>query len=303
MLTMEMPIQEQVLQSVGGNEQLLNKLSDKLRLWLKQQLHLPQEISDRRLKYFIYSAKFDFEKAKKRLDLFYTIRTLSPKLFGDYDPLDAGSIQQDSYVRWIPLPKLTPEKYRIMFFQILNHDVDAFDSYKVAQHTFRTFDLCIEENIVDNCDILIWDCSNVLLSHILKFTPNIMKDITIGLEAFGARVKAIHIFNAPSYINVFLTMMKSVMSAKLIKRICVHKSGVESLYEIIPKSLFPKDYGGDQPSTCEITEMWRANLIKKRDWFLEQNKLKTNESLRSNSVINLDDLFGVSGTFQKLDID
>lgn len=39
---MEMPIQEEVLQSVGGNEQLLNKLSDKLRLWLKQQLHLPQ---------------------------------------------------------------------------------------------------------------------------------------------------------------------------------------------------------------------------------------------------------------------
>jgi hypothetical protein len=49
--------------------------------------------------------------------------------------------------------------------------------------------------------------------------------------------------------------------------------------------------------------MWRAKLIERRDWFLKEEKLKANESLRTNSVINPDDLFGVPGTFRQLQID
>lgn len=49
--------------------------------------------------------------------------------------------------------------------------------------------------------------------------------------------------------------------------------------------------------------MWRTKLIERRDWLLEQEKLKTNENLRANSIITPDDLFGVAGTFHKMDID
>jgi len=48
--------------------------------------------------------------------------------------------------------------------------------------------------------------------------------------------------------------------------------------------------------------MWKAKLMERREWFMEQEKVKVDESLRANPL-NPDDLFGVSGTFRKLDID
>ncbi|KAL6440292.1 hypothetical protein ACFW04_003100 [Cataglyphis niger] len=93
------------------------------------------------------------------------------------------------------------------------------------------------------------------------------------------------------------------MKPKLTKRIHVYPSGAESLYEMIPRSILPVDFGGEQPSLDTIADMWQAKLMQQREWFLEQEKVKVNESLRSNSVIKPDDLFGVSGTFRKLNID
>lgn len=52
-----------------------------------------------------------------------------------------------------------------------------------------------------------------------------------------------------------------------------------------------------------VSDMWQAKLMERREWFLEQEKVKVDESLRSNSVINPYDLFGVPGTFRKLNID
>lgn len=49
--------------------------------------------------------------------------------------------------------------------------------------------------------------------------------------------------------------------------------------------------------------MWRAKLIERRDWFLKETERKANESLRINSVINPDDLFGVPETFEQLQFD
>lgn len=42
MLKLEMPTLGEILEEAGGNEELLEELLDKFRLWLKQQLHLPQ---------------------------------------------------------------------------------------------------------------------------------------------------------------------------------------------------------------------------------------------------------------------
>jgi len=42
MLKLEMPPFKEILEETGGNEQLLEELLVKLRLWLKQQIHLPE---------------------------------------------------------------------------------------------------------------------------------------------------------------------------------------------------------------------------------------------------------------------
>lgn len=52
-----------------------------------------------------------------------------------------------------------------------------------------------------------------------------------------------------------------------------------------------------------IPDILRAKLEKKRDWLLEQERLKIDESLRNDGMINTDELFGVAGAFRKLEID
>lgn len=50
-------------------------------------------------------------------------------------------------------------------------------------------------------------------------------------------------------------------------------------------------------------DMWRAKLAQQRDCLLKKGKRKANESLRTNSIINPDELFGIPGTFRQLQID
>ncbi|XP_025155163.1 uncharacterized protein LOC112588692 [Harpegnathos saltator] len=93
------------------------------------------------------------------------------------------------------------------------------------------------------------------------------------------------------------------MSPKIYERVKVFESGIESIYEIISKSNLPADYGGEEPSLEALTDMWHAKLLERREWLLEQEKVKSNESLRTDHVINADELFGINGTFRKLEID
>lgn len=46
------------------------------------------EISDKQLQKTILNSKFDLEKAKQRIDSLYTLRTLVPEFFGNYNPLN-----------------------------------------------------------------------------------------------------------------------------------------------------------------------------------------------------------------------
>lgn len=51
------------------------------------------DISEQRLKVYIYTAKFNLENAKRRLDLHYTLRNLIPEFYSNRDPLADNIIQ------------------------------------------------------------------------------------------------------------------------------------------------------------------------------------------------------------------
>ncbi|XP_032669287.1 retinol-binding protein pinta-like [Odontomachus brunneus] len=284
-----------------GNEQLFEEMIDKLRQWLQQQIHLPQEISNKRLQRTILTSKFNLEKAKKRIDSLYTLRALIPEFFANFDPLGDDITQFHKSLQMTPLPKLTPEKYRVIFVQVWK-DASMFSLSNMMKYFYMLMDVRTEEDMV-NSDIAIWDCTNFTLAHVLKFTPNLLKKCDLSMEAYGIRYKAIYMINSPSYIDQFVKLIKMFMSPKFYDRIHVFESGIESLKGIIPKSILPADFGGEELSLDTLTDMWCAKLKEKRDWLIEQEKLKANESLRSDGVINPDELFGVAGIFRKLEIE
>ncbi|EFN86761.1 hypothetical protein EAI_11941 [Harpegnathos saltator] len=218
---------EEAVEIARGNKKFYEEKFDKFRQWLKQQAHLPQ---DNRLRITLLTSKLDLEKAKKRLDSQYTLRTLLPEFFANYDP------QNDNIA--------------------LVHK---------CIYTFMLTDIRIEEDMV-NSDILVIDFVYFTLNHMLKYIPSLVKKLD-------------------------LCLMK------------VFESGIESICEMISKSNLPADYGGEEPSLEALADMWHSKLLKRREWLLEQEKVKSNESLRTDHIINADELFGVNGIFRKLEID
>ncbi|XP_014480588.1 PREDICTED: alpha-tocopherol transfer protein-like [Dinoponera quadriceps] len=302
MIKLETITIKEAAEIVGGDEQLFQEMLDKIRQWLQQQLHLPQGISDKQLEAILLTSKLNLEKAKKRIDSLYTLRTLLPEFFADYDPLCDNVARFHKCMQWVTLPQLSPEKHRIHIMRWINNNTSLFHLQDMLKYVFMMLDVRLKEDVM-NSELVIWDCTNTTFGHILKFSPGLLKKCDLCLEAYGLRIKAIYFMNAPTYIDNLLTMVKLFMNPKLHERMQTLESGVDSLQKILPKSVLPEDYGGEELSMATLTDMWFAKVKSERDWLLKQEKLKNNEFLRTDCVINADDLFGVAGTFRKLEID
>lgn len=61
---------------------------DAFREWINKSPHLRARTDDQFLVTFLRATKYSLEKAKKKLDMFYTLRTHIPELMLDRDPYD-----------------------------------------------------------------------------------------------------------------------------------------------------------------------------------------------------------------------
>jgi hypothetical protein len=52
-----------------------------------------------------------------------------------------------------------------------------------------------------------------------------------------------------------------------------------------------------------LTAMWVKKLESNREWFLEQENLKSDESKRPGKSIDSGELFGFQGSFRRLSLD
>lgn len=65
------------------------------------------------------------------------------------------------------------------------------------------------------------------------------------------KINAIHIISPSKVVESLVTIIKQVLTPKVANRINVHKN-VEDLQKILPKSVLPKDYGGEDKTINEI---------------------------------------------------
>ncbi|XP_043274949.1 alpha-tocopherol transfer protein-like isoform X2 [Venturia canescens] len=258
---------------------------------------------ERRLEHFLISTKLSLERAKQRLDLYYTVRRLVPELLAERDPRGPDVAQFRQIFQWTCLPKLTPDKYRVTILKCIDGDASKFHPWTLFKYTFMIADVRISEC---RClgDIYIYDLAGIKIGHVTKLTPGtIKKALVLVTKAYGSRIKGIHFINSPSFVDRLVTLLKSVMKPKLASRVHVHSVNSTSLYDVVPKSILPVDYGGDQPAMEQLSKSWDDKLYEWSDWFLAQEKCIVNEKLRCGTTVDVDELFGFSGSFRNLEVD
>ncbi|KAJ8681059.1 hypothetical protein QAD02_016846 [Eretmocerus hayati] len=294
---------EQLCITRNGNSELMIELRDKLREWLEQQPHLPHDMAESRLEFFIICSKHSLEMAKQRIDLYYTMKKLAPEILANRDPLSKQLKQLGQFVQFVPLPRVTPENNRVVMFRYTSEDATGCEIAEAFKYTFMVAEVRAVEDTAEG-DINIYDLSKMRLGHLTQLNPSVIKKSEVtATKVFGARIRGIHFINAPSFIDRIITLVKSMIKPKLAARVFVHSSGLESLYEVVPKSVLPVDYGGDEKSMDELDEKWHKKLEEWRDWFIEEDAKTVNEDLRPGPAVNEDDLFGLYGSFRKLQVD
>lgn len=78
----------------------------------------------------------------------------------------------------------------------------------------------------------------------------------------------------------------------------------DTLAKFIPLEALPSDCGGNSKPIKEQQKEQLKNIENHREWFLQDETInRVNETLRVGKSKSATDLFGIEGSFKKLEID
>lgn len=203
---------------------------------------------------------------------------------------------------FIILPKLTPSLERIFIFKLIDTDPEIFNVPDSCSYFLSLVMLCTYHDYA-KADHFILDWEGFSFSHFKKMEPNtVAKFFALYTQAFSARVAHFHYINNPSFIDAMKMLFKPLLKAKIFNKVVIHKD-FESLYEYLPRENLPIEYGGTERTMAEINNDWSEELRVQKNFFDEQAKKVSDESKRIGESAYSTDLYGVDGSFKKLNLD
>lgn len=194
-----------------------------LREWAAKQPHLRARTDDQQLVNFLRGSKHSLERAKEKLDLFYTIRSSMPEIFSGRDPKLARNLELLRLGTYLPLPKtLTPDGPRIILMRIGAYDASKYNIYDIfrAQTLINTVAMYEDDNMVIGGQIGFIDLSNASMSHFMQMTPGLMKKMALmSQEAIPIRMKGFHHVHTPRGFETLFNMFRNFMNEKNKNRV------------------------------------------------------------------------------------
>ncbi|XP_037934959.1 alpha-tocopherol transfer protein-like [Teleopsis dalmanni] len=275
----------------------VDDLVNELQKWLKTQTHLPQGIEKILLKRFLYSMSNDLEGAKRLIELNYTLRNKYPQIFLNRDPTDESSEQLLQVADLVPLPGLTPQKNKLLFYRLIDYDADKFDFTTSIKVFFMMADcrFSVEDEAgMANGEVPIFDMAGFSLRHLTKVVFSSLRIyMKFVQEAHPVRLKEIHVLNCPSYLDKVLTVVKPFIKSEVFKLINFHLPDADTPYKFFPQDMLAEEYGGKAGKMTELKKHWVGILKEKREYMMDPNKWKIDKAKKSSG----------SSTFNSLDFD
>ncbi|KAL7301807.1 hypothetical protein TKK_0005417 [Trichogramma kaykai] len=125
--------------------------------------------------------------------------------------------------------------------------------------------------------IVIHDMKGVHFGHALQMTPGVIKRLVHTWQGYPNRLNSLDYVNAPTHVNVILSVFKRFMSKKLGERMHVHPGDGKSLLQKLSPDLLPKELGGSDSDYATLKSYWKQQVEENKQWFVEDEnyKLKT----------------------------
>ncbi|XP_049879695.1 clavesin-1-like [Pectinophora gossypiella] len=284
----------------------VNKLYQDLDIledWIRKQNHFTVREFDRGyLERYLLANKGSVERTKKRLDRLCTLRNLLPELTQNFNikhEFDALF----RCTRQCVLPKPTKDHYRVLISEV--HNAEDYENAELL-HFYRYAIVFIEYMLCHdhNAGIeFIMDNRRMSLGVLAKMNPLVVHKAFTLMEAYGLRLKTLHIISSSKFLDTLVSIMKQGMSTKLGSRIQIH-TNVESLHRFIAADILPEDYGGHEKSIAELTvDLFKEMSSDKQvAWMKYVEGVSTDEACRLSGDFN-EEYMGMPGSFKTLCVD
>ncbi|KAJ2953521.1 hypothetical protein O0L34_g1123 [Tuta absoluta] len=277
-----------------------------LKDWISKQPHLRVRTDDQWLAAFLRGTKHSVERAKEKIDLYYTLKTIAPELH----PLKHSDAKFKEILKMghiLPLPKTAnPADPRVI---LVRAGLEPPGKYKPEEvmsigAIIQRIMYIEDDNFIVAGGISIMDFQTASMGHFTQFSPLLMKKLVIaGQDAAPVRMKGVHYLHLPSGVETIFNIGKSFLNEKNRNRLHVHGKNIENLYKHVPKDILPVEYGGDGGTLQEIIDYWVKKVEEYADFLDEDLKHGTDEKLRPGKARSAQDMFGVEGSFRQLEFD
>ncbi|KAE9537286.1 hypothetical protein AGLY_006309 [Aphis glycines] len=277
---------------------------DIVRHWLNKQPHLPKT-SDEFIKKVLFSLKYRTEKVKFVIENYYTVKELFPQIYGDLDPTSETFRKHVEAVHMFPLPKLTPDFHRVLCYRMATTDAKAFCPDNQLKRNEMMWNWLFDEDELTLGDIWVFDLTNMnSMAQWAPFNLSFMKKILkINMEAKPVRIKRVHFVNIAPIAETSLNFIKHFLPQKYRNRILFNAT-FESLQGLYPIDMFPNEWGGKAGNMAELSRRMHEELIKRRNWCIAMEGLKSDSSKRIGQSKTADkSILGVEGNFKKICFD
>ncbi|XP_013200525.1 alpha-tocopherol transfer protein-like [Amyelois transitella] len=276
-----------------------------LKEWIAKQPHLIARTDDQWLVGLLRGCKFSLEKVKKKLDLYYTLKTTAPDITLRIKPTDPKFLDFLRLGTCVFLPKPKNQLYpRVLLIRPGAYDPEKNHVADIMCILYYLVQIVVLEDdvaTVIGTRILV-DYQGVTMSHFSQGTPTVLKKlVAVSQDSMPLRLKGSHHMNMPSGIEMIFTLISNFLNEKAKERLKIHKTH-EDLFDFVPKEIIPSEYGGDGGTISEITEYWVSKMKEYKNWMQKEEQLGTDESKRLGQSLTKDN-FSTEGSFRKLDID
>uniref|UniRef100_A0A1A9W9W1 CRAL-TRIO domain-containing protein n=1 Tax=Glossina brevipalpis TaxID=37001 RepID=A0A1A9W9W1_9MUSC len=276
-----------------------------LKDWICSQPHLQARLDDQLLVAFLRGCKYSLQKSKQKIDYFYSMRNAVPELYKNrfVNEKTLTILRKGGILRL--LKPLSEDGPRIHIARYTVYDMKEYPLAEIlkVRSIISDIQLLEDDNAIIAGFIEIVDMQDFSASHMFQFDPLIVKKIGVLAEkAWPLRTKGVHIINAPPTAEKLLSLSKNLMSEKIKQRFHIHQN-YGSLYRYVPQECLPHEYGGSNGMIKDIIASWEENVIRYKDYFKDEIKYGSNEKLRPGEPLNSQSLFGLEGSFRKLEVD
>ena len=151
------------------------------------------------------------------------------------------------------------------------------------------FTLIMEGNIQAQTKgmCMIVDMEGMTVSHATMMTPTLLKKlVVVFLEAYPldndilTELSSLYFLNMPKILEKLFSLFVSFLNKKLRKTIRVLDKTSSVLLTDLGEEILPAELGGANRNTGDLTEFWRAEMVRQAAWLAEEVKFRTDEIAR-----------------------